>query len=63
LVPARAVDGRAGPPLPRIYRERAEPPPIRREKKSPLPDDWSERTQALRELVREIEDMIEDSGR
>ena len=63
MVPALAVDGRAGPPLPRVFRERVEQPPLRREKKSPLPDDWSERTQALRQLVREIEDMIEDSGR
>ena len=63
MVPALAVDGRAGPQLPRVFRERVEQPPLRREKKSPLPDDWSERTQALRQLVREIEDMIEDSGR
>jgi hypothetical protein len=58
-----AVDGRAGPQLPRVFRERVEPAPVRREKKSPLPEDWSERTRGLRELVREIEDMIEDSGR
>jgi penicillin-binding protein 1A len=64
MVPALAVDGRAGPPLPRTFRVPAKPPPPRRrEKKSPLPEDWSERTRALREMARAIGDMIEDSGR
>ncbi|MGI8610855.1 MAG: transglycosylase domain-containing protein [Sphingomicrobium sp.] len=63
MVPALSIDGRAGPPLPRTFRVPAErQPPSRREKQSPLPEDWSERTSGLRELVREIEEMIEDSG-
>ena len=61
MVPALAVDGRAGPSLP--FRAPARQLPPRREKKSPLPEDWSERTSGLRQLVREIEELIEDSGR
>jgi penicillin-binding protein 1A len=63
MVPALAVDGRAGPPLPKAFRGKPAPPPTRREKKSPLPEDWSERTRGLREMLRAIEEMIEDSGR
>jgi penicillin-binding protein 1A len=64
MVPALAVDGRPGPQLPRTFRVPAQQqPPSRREKKSPLPEDWSERTRGLREMVRAIEEMIEDSGR
>ncbi len=63
MVPALAVDGRAGPPLPKAFRGKPAPPPARREKKSPLPEDWSERTRGLREMLRAIEEMIEDSGR
>ena len=63
MVPALAIDRRTGPPLPRTFRMPApvQPPP-QREKKSPLPEDWSERTRGLRELVRQLEDMIEDDG-
>ena len=63
MAPALAVDRRPGPPLPRTFRVPPPQPPQRREKKSPLPDDWSDRTRGLRELVRQLEDMIEDSGR
>ncbi|MBA3512205.1 MAG: transglycosylase domain-containing protein [Sphingomonas sp.] len=64
MVPALAVDGRSGPPLPRTFRAPAEQPrPRRPERKSPLPEDWSERTRGLRELVRDLEEMIEDNGR
>ena len=62
MVPALAVDGRAGPPLPRTFRVPAPPPPIRREKKSPLPEDWSEGTKRLRELVEQIEDLVGDAS-
>lgn len=61
MVPALAIDRRPGPPLPRTFR--VPPPQPKREKKSPLPEDWSERTRGLRELMREIEDMIGDGGR
>jgi penicillin-binding protein 1A len=64
MVPALAVDGRQGPPLPRSFRVPAQPSPARRgEKTSPLPEDWSDPTQGLRELIRAVEDMIGDEGR
>jgi penicillin-binding protein 1A len=62
MAPALAVDGRPGPPLPRTFRVPAPPQPTRREKKSPLPDDWSDRTRGLRELLEHLDEIIEDSG-
>jgi hypothetical protein len=32
----------------------------RKEKKSPLPDDWSDGTRGLRDLVKQLENLIED---
>ena len=62
MVPALAIDGRAGPLLPQSFRVPAAPPPVRRQdKKSPLPRDWSDGTRGLRELVKQIENMIDDS--
>ncbi|MEO6581202.1 MAG: PBP1A family penicillin-binding protein [Sphingomicrobium sp.] len=68
MVPALSVDGRAGPPLPQTFRvptpTTPPPPPRRREKKSPLPEDWSEGTRGLRDLVDQLDGLIEDaSGR
>ena len=63
MVPALSIDGRAGPQLPKTFRGVPTPPPPRREKKSPLPEDWSDRTRGWRELVEQIEDMVEDAGR
>jgi penicillin-binding protein 1A len=63
MVPALSIDGRAGPPLPETFRVPAAPPPSRpREKKSPLPEDWSDGTRGLRDLVDQLENLIEDSG-
>ncbi|MEO6255506.1 MAG: transglycosylase domain-containing protein, partial [Sphingomicrobium sp.] len=63
MVPALSVDGRAGPPLPRIAHLPIAPP-RRHAKKSPLPDDWSNSTRRLRELVRQVEDLVaEPDGR
>ena len=58
MVPALAVDGRAGPALPAEFHvpERVQP---RRERQSPLPDDWSEGAEPLREIIREIEKLFE----
>ena len=56
MVPALSVDGRAGPPLPSTFRV-PDARPRRQEKKSPLPEDWSEGTRRLRELVEQIEDL------
>lgn len=64
MVPALAIDGRAGPALPKSYRVPAKPRPNRdRPKQSPLPEDWSKGTHALRELAETIEDMIGDLNR
>jgi penicillin-binding protein 1A len=63
MVPALSIDGRAGPPLPRTFRVPAPPPPSRpREKKSPLPEDWSDGTRGLRDLVDQLENLIEDAS-
>ncbi|HEU4705192.1 MAG TPA: PBP1A family penicillin-binding protein, partial [Sphingomicrobium sp.] len=63
MVPALAIDRRQGPPLPPTFRVPAERRPERREeRKSPLPEDWSESTRGLREMLREIEELIEDGG-
>ena len=56
MAPALAIDGRAGPALPPQYRV---PAPARRESKSPLPDDWSEGTRALRDLFEQIGELID----
>jgi penicillin-binding protein 1A len=53
MVPALAVDGRTGPALPEIFREPRKP-----DRRSPLPDQWSERTRDLRDLARRIEELI-----
>ena len=64
MVPALSIDGRAGPQLPKTFRGApTPPPPPRREKKSPLPEDWSEATRGWRELVEQIEDMVDDASR
>jgi hypothetical protein len=60
MVPALAVDRRAGPQLPRTFRVPQAPQPTpRREKQSPLPEDWSEQTRGLREIVEQLENMVE----
>ena len=58
MVPALALDGRVGPALPAEFHvpERAQP---RRERQSPLPDEWSEGAEPLREIIREIEKLFE----
>ena len=64
MAPALAIDGRAGPDLPRSYRAPARrEPPKRRDKQSPLPEDWSDATRGLRELGEKIEEMIGDLDR
>jgi penicillin-binding protein 1A len=59
MAPALSIDGRAGPPLPRTFRAPPAQPPRRREKQSPLPEEWSEPS-GLRELIRRLEEMVED---
>ncbi|HUE80189.1 MAG TPA: PBP1A family penicillin-binding protein [Sphingomicrobium sp.] len=61
MAPALSIDGRAGPPLPRSFPAAPASRPTRpREKQSPLPEDWSDRTRGLRELIEQIEEMVED---
>ncbi|HMI39702.1 MAG TPA: transglycosylase domain-containing protein [Sphingomicrobium sp.] len=57
MVPALAVDGRVGPALPPQFHLPAAP---RRERKSPLPDDWSDSTKAIRELFEQIGKLVDD---
>ena len=56
MAPALAIDGRAGPELPVEFRV---PAPARRERKSPLPDEWSNGTKAIRDLFDQIGELIE----
>ena len=58
MVSALSVDGRSGPDLPDEFRipERTEP---RRERESPLPEEWSEGADPLREVIRELERLFE----
>jgi len=56
MAPALAIDGRAGPDLPVEFRV---PAPERRERQSPLPDDWSNGTRAIRDLFEQIGELIE----
>ena len=57
MAPAISIDGRRGPPLPAEFRvpERREP-----EKKSPLPDEWSDGGQAIRQIIEAIGKLIDD---
>jgi penicillin-binding protein 1A len=54
MVPAMAVDGRAGPPLPASFRV----PEKRHERQSPLPEDWSEGAEPLREVIKQLEKLF-----
>jgi penicillin-binding protein 1A len=58
MAPAIAIDGRRGPPLPAGFRvpERREPSP---EKKSPLPDEWSDGGEAFRRIIEAVGRLID----
>jgi penicillin-binding protein 1A len=53
MTSALAVDGAAGPPLPRDYRRRSLPPPEPGDQ-SPLPAEWSE------DIIRRIAERLEE---
>jgi penicillin-binding protein 1A len=57
-VPALAVDGKAGPPLPAGFRipEKRQPT-----KKSPLPEEWSEGAEPLRQIIRKLEQLFDEN--
>jgi penicillin-binding protein 1A len=54
---AVAVDRRAGPSLPRDYSPK--PTQNKRERQSPLPEDWSEITKPIRDALRDLQDLAE----
>jgi hypothetical protein len=58
MSPALAIDGRRGPPLPSQFKV-----PQRRqtERKSPLPDEWSEGGETIREIIHLVEQLIEEN--
>ena len=55
MAPAIAIDGRRGPALPPQFRipERRKAAPARRE--SPLPEEWSRGSDAIREIIDLVE--------
>jgi penicillin-binding protein 1A len=57
---AIAIDGRRGPPLPAGFRlpQRREPA---EERKSPLPDDWSDGGEAIRQIMEAVERLIDEN--
>jgi len=62
MTSALSVDGRAGPPLPPEFRipERRQGSPGNRDRKSPLPADWSNSTKQLRDLAGAIANLFDD---
>jgi penicillin-binding protein 1A len=60
MTSALAVDRRSGPALPREFRvpERREQPEPRRERQSPLPADWSDRTKPLRDVAKRLKEIF-----
>ena len=58
MVPALAVDGRTGPQLPGEFRIPEQTKP-RKERESPLPEDWTKDAEPLRKVFREIEKLFE----
>jgi penicillin-binding protein 1A len=62
---AISIDGTRGPALPAGYRERPRPqaqpkPKTPARHPSPLPDQWSEDSKPLRDIAREIQNMIDE---
>jgi len=57
---AIAIDGRQGPPLPMSFRDRQaedrDPPATH---PSPLPEEWSDRSKAIREVARALEKIFQ----
>lgn len=59
MVPALAIDGTASPALPSFYRAPVPlPPPPGRERKSPLPGDWTDDLGVLDRVGRQIDDLF-----
>ena len=60
MVPAVAVDGRSGPALPSEFRVPERQPKQGGKHRSPLPDDWSESTRAIREIAGELRKLFDE---
>ena len=58
MVPALALDGKAGPPLPAGFRI---PEKRQSTKKSPLPEEWSEGAEPLRQIIRKLEQLFDEN--
>jgi penicillin-binding protein 1A len=56
MTSALATDGSRGPPLPAEFHRPAPPP--RPPLQSPLPPEWSNATKPLRELARQLDDLL-----
>jgi penicillin-binding protein 1A len=54
---AISIDGRQGPPLPAGFRV----PQRKPERKSPLPDEWSEGGEAVRSILEMVERLIDEN--
>jgi penicillin-binding protein 1A len=55
---AIAIDGRRGPPLPASFQVPNRRESEGEERKSPLPDDWSDGGEAIREIIDMVEQLI-----
>jgi penicillin-binding protein 1A len=58
MAPAIAIDGRRGPPLPASFKLPQRRAPDREQRKSPLPDDWSDGGETIRDIVDLVEQLI-----
>jgi len=61
MAPAIAIDGRRGPPLPAGFNVPQRREPERQERKSPLPDEWSDGGEAIREIIEAVERLIDEN--
>ena len=61
MAPAIAIDGQRGPPLPAQFRLPQRPEDRQRDRKSPLPDEWSEGSDVLSDLIGLVEKLVEDN--
>jgi penicillin-binding protein 1A len=55
---AIGIDGRQGPPLPASFNVPEQRQPADRQRKSPLPEDWSDGGNAIREIIDMVEQLI-----
>ncbi len=58
---AIAIDGRRGPALPAGFRVPERRRPADGERKSPLPEDWSDGGEAIREIIDMVEQLIDEN--